>query len=133
MRWLRSGASPARYEKNGSFANARVSVAARAGISSARASRIMGRLWPVRTSGRRRGIRVALAPGVERSSVDLKLRVILVTTRAALRHADSDPAQRQAIVERGRSLLEALASEEDGLDLAAIDAARAEMDGLVDA
>ncbi len=70
---------------------------------------------------------------MERSSVDLKLRVILVTTRAALRHADSDPAQRQAIVERGRSLLEALASEEDGLDLAAIDAARAEMDGLVDA
>jgi hypothetical protein len=70
---------------------------------------------------------------VERSSVNLKLRVILVTTRAALRHADSDPAQRKAIVERGRSLLEALASEEDGPDLAAIDGARAELDGLVDA
>lgn len=70
---------------------------------------------------------------MERPSVNLKLRVILVTTRAALRHADNDPAQRRAIVERGRSLLDTLASEEDGPDRAAIDAARAELDALVDA
>jgi hypothetical protein len=78
------------------------------------------------------GIGVALAAVVERFSVDLKLRVILVTTRAALRHAGGDPAQAEAIVERGRSLLEGLASEEDGPDPAAIDTARAELDGLLD-
>ena len=83
--------------------------------------------------GGRLGIGVALTEAVEPSSTDLKLRVILVTTRAALRHADGDPDQRQAILERGRSLLATLASEEDGPDPAAIDAARAELDRLVDA
>ena len=82
--------------------------------------------------GGRPGIGVALVAVVERSSDDLKLRVILVTTRAALRHADDDPAQAQAIVDRGRSLLDGLASEEDGPDGASIDAARAELDGLLD-
>lgn len=68
---------------------------------------------------------------MERSSVDLKLRVILVTTRAALRHAGGDPAQAEAIVERGRSLLESLESEDGGPDRAAIEGARAELDGLL--
>jgi hypothetical protein len=65
-------------------------------------------------------------------SADLKLRVILVTTRAALRHADGDAAQSRAIVARGRALLETLASEGDRPDPPALEAARAELDGLID-
>lgn len=64
-------------------------------------------------------------------SVELKLRVVLVTTRAALRHADSVPERRRELVERGRALVEGVAaSATDGADRAAVDRAYAELDEL---
>lgn len=69
---------------------------------------------------------------MEPPSLELKLRVILVTTRAALRHADSGPTQR-AIVERGRSLLETMRHDEPVANRPAIDQALGELDRLVDA
>ena len=70
--------------------------------------------------------------GVERASVDLKLRVIVVTTRAALRHTDGDRAQARAIIDRGRAMLETLALHEPTADRSAIDQAVAELDALAD-
>jgi hypothetical protein len=63
-------------------------------------------------------------------SVELRLRVILVTTRAALRHAASDPAQRRAIVRRGRELVEELAARSGEEATSALDGARVELDAL---
>lgn len=44
-------------------------------------------------------------------SVSLKLRVIVVTTRAALRHAADDPDQRRQIMGRGRALIEGVPAD----------------------
>ena len=71
-----------------------------------------------------------MARAVESATIELKLRVIVITTRAALRHAASDPAQRRAIIERGKSLLEALALDEPAAHRPAIDQAFAEVDRL---
>jgi hypothetical protein len=63
------------------------------------------------------------------ASVGLRLRVIVVTTRAALRHADDDPAQRMAIIARGQALIGEVTtttSEED----ADVAQALAELDGM---
>ena len=90
----------------------------------------MPRLWRRAARATGEGIEVALAGGVERASVDLKLRVIVVTTRAALRHADGDPGQTRAIIDRGRSLLETLATDEPTAHREAIDQAVAELEAL---
>lgn len=63
-------------------------------------------------------------------SIELKLRVILVTTRAALRHAAGDAEQRRAIVGRGRELVEALGQEAGGTAPDAIEHAHAQLDEL---
>jgi hypothetical protein len=63
-------------------------------------------------------------------SIDLRLRVILVTTRAALRHAASDPEQRRSIVRRGQELVEQLAARSGDEDVSALEAAHAELDAL---
>ncbi|HSK93762.1 MAG TPA: hypothetical protein VLA76_06875 [Candidatus Angelobacter sp.] len=61
----------------------------------------------------------------------LRVRVILVTTRAALRHAPADDAQRRAIVGRGRALVDGLAQELNGqLHNGELDDAYAELDAL---
>lgn len=62
--------------------------------------------------------------------MDMQLRVIVVTTRAALRHADDDPLQRAAILARGRSLLESVAEGAAGDGRQALDQAFAELDSL---
>jgi len=62
--------------------------------------------------------------------VDMQLRVIVVTTRAALRHTDDDPLQRAAILARGRSLLESVAERAAGNGRQALDQAFAELDSL---
>lgn len=48
---------------------------------------------------------------MESASIDLKLRVILATTRAALRHAPREGDDRRAIVRRGHDLVDSLAAE----------------------
>ena len=63
-------------------------------------------------------------------SIDLKLRVVIVTTRAALRHSDDSPEQRRAILARGRELVAAIAADADGQAREAIDGAHAELDAL---
>ena len=63
-------------------------------------------------------------------SIELKLRVILVTTRAALRHADRDSEDRRAILRRGRDLVESLATRAGPGADGAIERARAELDEL---
>lgn len=52
--------------------------------------------------------------------MSLKLRVIVVTTRAALRHAAHDPHQRRQIIARGRALIEGVpvGSAEEADDVA---------------
>ena len=67
------------------------------------------------------------------AALGLELRVVLVTTRAALRHVGSDDdGQRAAIIDRGRSLIEGIAarSNADGEQRATIDQALAELDSL---
>lgn len=77
------------------------------------------------------GIEIADRAGVDRSPIDLKLRVIMVTTRAALRHAPDDPVERRVIVARGRELLTTLAAETTEADgREAIDRALAELDEM---
>lgn len=64
-------------------------------------------------------------------SIELQLRVVLVSTRAALRHTSGAPEQREAVIDRGRALLADIAAsatgDEDGV---AVDEARAELDRL---
>jgi hypothetical protein len=69
---------------------------------------------------------------MSRATVELKVRVILVTTRAALRHAGDDPAERRAVVLRGRELLDALAAETLDGEGAHVASARREMERLLD-
>lgn len=66
------------------------------------------------------------------NSVDLKLKVVLVTTRAALRHADGStgPGQRRAIVRRGRALVDHVAQQANGTAGSAVKRARDELDKL---
>lgn len=63
-------------------------------------------------------------------SVDLRVRVILVTTRAALRHADGDPGHHRAIVLRGRALLDALRADLDDRAAQAVERGHAQLDEL---
>lgn len=63
-------------------------------------------------------------------SIDLKLRVILVTTRAALRHAAGDGEQRHVIVERGRELVRGLSATADEAARVEIERAHATLDEL---
>lgn len=77
------------------------------------------------------GIAIARhAPHMSSDSIALKVRVILVTTRAALRHAAGDPEQRSAIVGRGRELVRALGVEVGHAEREEIDRAHAELDEL---
>jgi hypothetical protein len=76
------------------------------------------------------GIEIADAQIVDRAGVDMQLRVIVVTTRAALRHANDDPLQRAAILARGRSLLESVAERTSGDGRHALDQAFAQLDSL---
>jgi hypothetical protein len=62
-------------------------------------------------------------------SIDLRLRVIIVTTRAALRHA-ADAEQRRAIVRRGRELVDELAERSDEEGSPALARAHTELDAL---
>lgn len=48
------------------------------------------------------------------SSVQLRIRVIVVSTRAALRSLSPEDPQARQVIERGRELLDALRSETDG-------------------
>ena len=70
---------------------------------------------------------------VEHDSVALKIRVILVTTRAALRHAEDHPERRAEVVNRGRALIHQLRAEVPSDSQPAIDRAMAELDRLVEA
>lgn len=63
-------------------------------------------------------------------SIELKLRVILVTTRAALRHATDDPEDRRVIVGRGRDLVTGLGEGADDDARRSIERAHAELDEL---
>ncbi len=63
-------------------------------------------------------------------SIDLKLRVILVTTRAALRHAAGDAEQQHVIVERGRELVRGLSDTADEAARVEIERAHATLDEL---
>jgi len=76
------------------------------------------------------GIGIAQARRVDPASIDLQLRVILVTTRAALRHAGGDPAERRATLLRGRELIEGLGRRTDPASRPTIEAACAELDEL---
>lgn len=64
--------------------------------------------------------------------VELKVRVIVVTTRAALRHAGTDARERRAIVMRGRQLLDALEAESRDGDRPLVARARADLDALLE-
>ena len=76
------------------------------------------------------GTAIADKVGMASDSIDLKLRVVLVTTRAALRHSDGNREQRRAIVARGRELVEAIAADAEGHAGETIDTARSELDAL---
>lgn len=67
---------------------------------------------------------------MESASIDLKVRVILVTTRAALRHAPRAGDERRAIIRHGHDLIDLLATE-PGTDADNVIArAHAELDAL---
>jgi hypothetical protein len=91
----------------------------------------MGRLSPHLTSRFERASRLQWPGRVGREGIALKVRVVLVTTRAALRHTVGDAAKRRAVIERGRALLDDLRAEhpEDG---ALIDEALADLNSLPD-
>jgi hypothetical protein len=78
------------------------------------------------------GHRYCCGKVVDRDAVDLQLRVIVVTTRAALRHVDGDPRRRALIIERGRALVEGVAQSVDDGSVDAIDRALAELASLAD-
>jgi hypothetical protein len=63
------------------------------------------------------------------ASVSLRLRVIVVTTRAALRHAADDPSQRMAIIARGQALVGEVAPTTSA-EVADVGQALAELDRM---
>ena len=70
-------------------------------------------------------------PPVRSDSIELKLRVIVVTTRAALRHARGDAGVRREIVGRGQALLDAIESDAGSDERPLIEQARADIEALV--
>ncbi|MCV0402886.1 MAG: hypothetical protein K5924_04135 [Chloroflexi bacterium] len=69
------------------------------------------------------------------AGVQLRIRVIVGSTRAALRSLPPGDAQVPQVLNRGRELLDALQSETDGVSTErqrAFDAARAEIDAMAE-
>lgn len=78
---------------------------------------------------------LALLRAMADASVKLRIRVIVVSTRAALRSLAPGDPQAPRVVERGRGLLAALESEtSDGSDAAtqAFEEARSRIDEMVE-